>query len=327
MMAHNSRQRGAALLIVLMIVALVSIMATEMGGRLQMQVQRATTIKDNNQAYWYAMSAEAFAKKSIHTLLEKEDDVVNLGQDWNKEFTFPLEGGGIQAELVDMQSCFNLNALYQETTTAGTANTDAQLAFQSLLTKANINVPEFSAEVLRDALADWLDSDSDIRAYGAEDSDYESLPHPYLAANALMADKSELRLVYGVDMQWFEKLLPLVCAIPGDSELKINVNTLKEEQAPILAALTGISTESATNLIASRGDDGYSKIANFFAEPEISAVNLSEEKKAWFDVTSRHFILYSKTQYNNAVFSMASLLAINDNMEVTVIRREFGGRK
>ena len=40
MNAPHQQQRGMALLIVLFIVALVSVLATEMGSRLQLQVQR-----------------------------------------------------------------------------------------------------------------------------------------------------------------------------------------------------------------------------------------------------------------------------------------------
>ena len=105
----QTRQQGVALVIVLMVVALVIILATEMAGRLQLQVQRASNIKDNNQAYWYAMGAEQFAQKAIKELLEADGDVVNMEQQWSQEFTYPLEGGGIQAQLSDMQSCFNLN--------------------------------------------------------------------------------------------------------------------------------------------------------------------------------------------------------------------------
>ena len=46
------KQRGAALLIVLMVVALVAILATEMGARLQLQVQRASNIKSSNKSIW-----------------------------------------------------------------------------------------------------------------------------------------------------------------------------------------------------------------------------------------------------------------------------------
>ena len=72
-----SKQKGVALIIVLMIVALVTVLATEMAGRLQLQVKRASNIKDNNQAYWYAMGAEQFARKSIGDLIELDSDIVN----------------------------------------------------------------------------------------------------------------------------------------------------------------------------------------------------------------------------------------------------------
>lgn len=80
------QQRGVALIIVLLIVALVSVLATQMGSRLQLQVKRASNIKDNNQAYWYAMGAEQYAQKSIKFLLENSDGVINLNQQWSEPF-------------------------------------------------------------------------------------------------------------------------------------------------------------------------------------------------------------------------------------------------
>ena len=57
------------------------------------------------------MGAEQYARKSIQKLMEEDGEVIHLEQPWNQEFVYPIEGGGIQAQLVDMQSCFNLNAL------------------------------------------------------------------------------------------------------------------------------------------------------------------------------------------------------------------------
>ena len=106
------KQRGVALIIVLLVVAIVSVLATEMGGRLQLQMRRAQNIKDNNQAYWYAMGAEEFARKSIATLIAESNGVISLSQPWaTNDFTFPVAGGSISAKLVDMQSCFNLNSV------------------------------------------------------------------------------------------------------------------------------------------------------------------------------------------------------------------------
>ena len=67
---NQRKQQGVALIIVLLIVAIVSVLATEMGSRLQLQIKRASNIKENNQAYWYAMGAEQYAQKSIKLLME-----------------------------------------------------------------------------------------------------------------------------------------------------------------------------------------------------------------------------------------------------------------
>lgn len=319
------KQKGVALIIVLLVVALVSIIATEMGTRLQLQVKRASNIKDNNQAYWYAMGAEQFAQKSIAELLDTEE-IIHGGQPWAQQaLQFPLPGGGLEATLVDMQTCFNLNALDQG---ESDNRKDAEAtAFYELLNKSELNIPSFNAETLRDSLIDWIDQDSNLTGnFGAEDPDYESLEFPYLAANGIMVSKSELRLVKGVNMDWFQSIMPMVCAIPDSSDLKINVNTLTDDQAPLLAALTGMSLDDARTRISGRPSDGYENIETFLTEPEIASQSLSDQQKAWFDITTKYFILHIKSRYNGAAFNMSSLIKIGEGNRISVIRREFGGK-
>jgi general secretion pathway protein K len=293
-----------------------------------LNVKRASNIKDNNQAYWYAMGAEQYARKSINFLMEKKSDNINLGQPWSQEFIYPIEGGGIQAQLFDMQSCFNLNSLRDTSTSAANPPTKTIRpldAFGDLLNKAELQIPPFNLETLRDSLADWLDDDDIIQGLGAEDSDYESLRFPYLAANSFMAHKSELRMINGVELKWFDKLMPLVCAIPASNLLKINVNTVTEENAAILAAVTGLDVTKAKSLITNRPPEGYDKMTNFLAEKEFSGVTLTKEQESWLDVTTMHFILQTKTKYNNATFSMVTVFVVDKSNNVTVLSREFGG--
>ncbi|WP_239059077.1 hypothetical protein [Colwellia sp. Arc7-D] len=47
--------KGVALITVMLIIALIAILATQMTARLQLQMQRTTNIGSNQQAYWYAM--------------------------------------------------------------------------------------------------------------------------------------------------------------------------------------------------------------------------------------------------------------------------------
>ena len=330
------RQQGVALIIVILIVALVSVIATEMGGRLQLHVQRAINIRDNNQAYWYALGAEQFALKSIRQILDLDDGVVHLNQPWAQTLQFPIDDsarggtGGMEANITDMRSCFNVNALQVEAPDNGN-NTELDArrdAFFRLIQNIEVDVPSLEAETLRDSLVDWLDPDGDISgSFGAEDSEYQSRRSPYLAANDLMSHKSELRLVNGVSPEWINGLLPFVCAIPQNNELKININTIDVEDAVILQALLNLpSHRDAQSLLGSRPRDGYEDIEDFFQEPEVVTLELSDAQREWFDTTTEYFILDTKTRYNDANFSMSSVIHI-ENDTISVLRREFGGSK
>ncbi|QJR80819.1 type II secretion system minor pseudopilin GspK [Alteromonas pelagimontana] len=319
-------QRGVALLIVLMIVALVTVLATQMGTRLQLQIQRTMNIKDSNQAYWYAMGAEAFARKSVTTLMEETGDKISIDQPWAKAFTYPIEGGGIQARLEDMQSCFNLNALAEQNNNKNQQQASEPMeAFHHMLLSSGFEINSYTADTVRDSLADWLDSDDSMRPYGAEDSEYESREFPYLAANNLMSSQSEIRLVNGVEASWINDILPLICVIPDVDSLAINVNTLTEERAAVLAGATGLSLQQAKSLISSRPQEGWDDVNDFLNEPVLAAMDLDETRRKWFTITSEYFILHTKTRYNKASFSLTSVLHVQGEKEVKVLRREFGG--
>ncbi|MFT4808224.1 MAG: general secretion pathway protein K [Paraglaciecola sp.] len=326
------KQQGVALIIVLLIVAIVSVLATEMGGRLQLQIKRASNIKENNQAYWNAMGAEQFARKSIKKLIDEDGDVIHLEQPWNQEFVYPIEGGGIQAQLLDMQSCFNLNALREPETGSAGAIVGSNpllperiLAFKRLLERIEPAIPSYNIDTLVDSLVDWLDEDDKLSDFGAEDSQYESLQFPYMAANNYMVNESELRLINGVEVPWLRELLKLVCVIPNDSLFLINVNTVTQENAAVIAAATGLPLSAAKSVLANRGPEGFETTVEFLNDPSIQALPLTAEQKKWFDVTTEHFILHTKTKYNDATFAMQTLFKVDPSKNVIVIRREFSG--
>ncbi|MCV2885807.1 type II secretion system minor pseudopilin GspK [Aestuariibacter sp. AA17] len=317
------KQKGVALIIVLMVVALVAVLATEMGSRLQLNIKRAANIKDNNQAYWYALGAEQYAKSAITKLMKENNNIIAEGQGWTEPLTYPVEGGVIEVTLSDARACFNMNAL-RASNPNDAAHLEVKTAFKNLLANRKFEIDNYAQDVVTDSLADWLDEDSNIRNYGAEDSDYESMLPPYLPANNLMMTKSEFRLINGVKPNWAVNVMPFLCVIPNEEKLKININTLSKDDALLLAALTNLSEGDAARIINSRPQDGYDDKGKFLAEQEIQALNLSAAKQDWFDITTDHFILDTKSVYNNATFRMRSLLKL-DNNKVKVIRREFGG--
>lgn len=325
----HPRQHGMALLIVLFIVALVSVLATEMGSRLQLQVQRASNIKDNNQAYWYSIGAEAYAMLAIKELYELDDGNIHLNQPWAQPLIYPIENGQITATISDSQACFNINALAQtagSTPTSGNRKTTPAMdAFAALLREIT-NGDTYAADVLRDSLVDYLDANTVALPDGAEDDTYLGLRYPYLSANTLLSEVSELRLVNGVNLEWFADLLKFVCVIPNNQNLVININTLLDEDKILLSAITGLSVADAQSLIESRPENGYASPADFFAEPEMAGITLSDTQQTWFATTTEYFTLTTITQYNETQFTLTSLMHVAKQQNVSVIQRTFGRR-
>ncbi len=115
---NKKSQRGVALITVMLIVALASIIAAKMTIRLQTQMQRSTNISFNQQAYWYALGAEAFTKRVLIKAFKDEPDVTHLEQIWAAdESNYPVDFGEISGEISDLQSCLNLNALHPKAKT------------------------------------------------------------------------------------------------------------------------------------------------------------------------------------------------------------------
>jgi len=112
------RQRGVALLMVLLVVALVSVMAVTLSGRLQTTVLRTANFQQAEQAYWYWLSAEEIVRELLQREISESDGVVHQQQMWyqqsKSDSIYPVDGGAIKGEIQDLHSCFNLNSLRVE---------------------------------------------------------------------------------------------------------------------------------------------------------------------------------------------------------------------
>ncbi|WP_417685421.1 type II secretion system minor pseudopilin GspK [Pseudidiomarina gelatinasegens] len=294
--AARTQQRGVALLMVLLVVALVSVMAVTLSGRLQTSVLRTGNLQQAEQAYWYWLSAEEIVTELLRTELSESDNVAHQQQMWYQQSEsgnlYPVDGGAIQGKIKDLHSCFNLNSLRVEDrddsgsnnagSNAGTDDeTDAEVGgspssgagtaphlirerrkaqLRMLMLASSESLEPYAADVIVDALADWLDDDDTIDgSYGAESVDYQSLQFPYSAANNWLIHVSELRLIRGVSAKIYQQIKPYVCVIPRDNTLQINLNTVDDDQPELLHAVTlgAMSMDDASNFLSSRRAEGY----------------------------------------------------------------------
>jgi general secretion pathway protein K len=119
---------------------------------------------------------------------------------------------------------------------------------------------------------------------------------------------------------------PLVCVIPQQHVLQLNVNTISEAQAPILAGLIpGLSQDEARSLVAGRPEKGFDNLEQFFASSQLIGLALSNESKTLFSVTSNYFQAELTVQLADSSFKLTSVLKVNDN-KVQVVARRFGGQ-
>ncbi|KGJ92382.1 type II secretion system minor pseudopilin GspK [Colwellia psychrerythraea] len=358
----RASQRGVALITVMLIVALCSIIAAQMTTRLQTQMQRSTNISFNQQAYWYALGAEAFTKRVLIKAFKDEPKVTHLEQVWAEEgSTYPVDFGEISGEISDLQSCLNLNALHpkaktkdqagdsdsgkssnsskddskDDSKTAPTApssksGSDKQLpaatVLEALIVNLNVEgIGNFEAEAMVNALTDWLDSNDMITgAGGAEDNDYASREFPYLAANSYLGSVNELRLIEHFTPAVILALTPYVCVLPQNAQHLININTLDAEKPELLQALLDSSLSDAQEVLSARDSSGYEKLDDFYQLPELSKVKMEKWQKAQFVIDSEYFKLKASARFNNSYFAMSSIMKVNETQQIQVISRTIG---
>lgn len=327
--ARMRTQRGVALIIILMLVAIMAAIAATMSERLFTQFKRVGNQINHQQAYWYAIGAEALAQKAIEQSYKDDKDSVNLSQPWAKQaMTFSLDYGTLKGKIVDKQACFNLNALASVTTsTSSAASPYLVQVLQHLIDTTGID--GYQAETIAKSTWSYVSNSQSVQGItGINDSQYESLSPAYLPADGLMADSSEFRAVSGVTGKVMLQLQPLLCTLPS-TEWALNVNTIGPEQANLLVALfyPNLSESNAKDLIASRPKKGWTSVSDFMSSSVLAALSEDTRTNAekYLAIDSAYFGMDAQVFVGESRVRIRSLLFSKDRKTATVIRRRFGG--
>jgi general secretion pathway protein K len=314
------RQSGAALIIVLLALSLISLLAVQSHERIGYHVSRLTNQQALQQAYWYAMGAEVLAKEVLYEDIDSK--TTHLGQAWaTQRATFPIEGGVIRGQIEDLQRCFNLNALAR-----GSITSELPLAhrvFNALLDSLQL-APD-QAEALRERARDWMDADFQPTGFQGVEFEYQRANGRYLVSNQLMVDISEAELLGELDMSGLAPLWPFLCVLPGSDTLEVNVNTLTAGDAELLYALLSrhITLDDARQIIAERPDGGFESLAQLWDHPLLKNKKLSAEEKAQFSLKSYFFRGDIEVNYLNVRRVHRIWLKTSGNRMIT-LGRQYG---
>jgi general secretion pathway protein K len=293
------RQRGVALIMAIVMVAIATVLAVRIGTRASLDQRRTAGLIALDQAWNVALGAEAWA---IEVLRQDREDTQtdHLAERWAQPIPpLPVDGGAVRGALEDMQGRFNLNNLL---TNEGQVSEVEVARFERLLENTGAN-PRWAR-----IAADWLDSDT-VAGFpdGAEDGNYLSQNPPYLAANGPVTTTTELMALPGMTYEEFLRIRPYVAALPLGT--KINICTAA---APVLAALVEGGTDfgDADALAGNRRNGCFPTIQDLqstLSGDEYQALQPAiSESSNWFravtavSIGTSELTLYSLIERNSA---------------------------
>jgi general secretion pathway protein K len=289
----SNRERGVALITAVLMVALATMLAVDVGYRGFLDQRRTGTLFALDQGYEIALGAEAWAADFLKKDMQ-ESQTDHLGETWARPLPpLPIEGGTVEGRLEDMQGRFNLNNLVH---TDGTPNPAAVKQLERILAMLEIE-PNWAT-----AMADWVDQDTQPGfPDGAEDTVYTGMDPPHLTANMPITRVSELLVLPGFGPERYAKLKPFVSALPVGTPL--NVCTAS---GVVLDSLSEDAREFSLNpedlgnrrknvcfptleeLRGSLGDAAYNELKNSLTESSAYF-----RATVWVTIGTTQFTLYS----------------------------------
>ena len=322
---RKPNERGAALLTVLLLVAVMSVVAATALERVALATRMTGNGGAIDQARAYADAGTQIARMRIGDLVASNPARITLAGGWmGTPQSIPVPGGIATARVTDGGNCFNLNSVV-------TGESEASLKvrpigvsqFQALLQALGVDARQ--AQGAAAGLADWIDSDSVAQPGGAEDETYAQAPRPYRAANRMMVDASELRAVNGITPAIYDLARPWVCALPVTDLSPININTLLPTQAPLFAMLLPgqLSVAQARQLLAQRPPDGYGSTVQFWAMPSLSGLSPMTEVAEQVKLTTGFFEVDVSVNVGGTQLVERALIDAREN-PATIVRRSWG---
>lgn len=341
--APGVAQRGAALIVALVVVAVVAVLAVSAASDFQLLARRVEHELHSDQAYAYLLGMEGLARTVLLSDLTATD---GAGKDsaaelWAQPIELPTDRGSISGQLHDLQARFNLNSLGGSVAapgaaTAGVRYSAAQERFIRLLQVLPLDQPLALAEAQRltEAITDWIDPDDVPSGPGGAETDWYSRVEPAgRSANRPLAAPSELLWVRGVTPAIYRALAPLVTVwLPAEARTNVNVpvtfETIEDPARAQAARLLLASLHRRGELAPQSSaviETLLRRLVLAGGFDSLAALELPEVDVTGLGVTSDTFLLVSTTQYAGRHYRLETVLQRDRTLAtVRVLARSSG---
>ena len=318
------RNKGVVLISILLIVLLLSAVAITFGNKYLVSLKRAQYIEFQSLSLNAFRNVEAMSLNKIDKFsrfnssnLTKENPLLT------DEIYFEINGATIIGSIHDASNCFNINSLVRAGKEDYQENKKSMNVFRELMYLAEVD--NNVAEEIIDQIIDWIDKNSNPRAYGLEDYYYSGPLHNprEFSGSRLLIDVEELKSIPSIRLVDWNIFKELFCAYPFATDLKLNINTLDKNNIFLLTSFfPKIDLKDAEYIIENIPLNGFQDINAFLQS--FDGIDLSSPNGEIL-FTSDIFNIETVIDYEGYSASSKSTLIYGKNKNGYILSRTYNG--
>jgi general secretion pathway protein K len=208
--------QGSALISALFIMTLVTIAATAMSTRLQLDIYRTQLALNQDTLYLASQAVTGWAMGQLsarhpHFVAQNDSGVVRL---FPKQYQHLSPKVVTEGYLIDLQSKYNIN---------NTSDKHYHALFHALMNRVLKNTQTSEQKTILQSISQWMQPEHPRQK--KEDS-FNPNKRPALDVH-LMNHVSELQLIHGINTKTYKALYPYVTALPEKTAINLNTASKK----------------------------------------------------------------------------------------------------
>jgi|TARA_B110000914_G_scaffold185121_1_gene168631 general secretion pathway protein K len=312
---------GVILITTLLILMVMSVISMQVSKNFYVSLQREAYLDFKNQSYHMLVNSEKQAIKNLQKEIKLYESKLTLSDPILKnKYYYQNDLMTLEIEVSDASNCFNLNSLFDQSSTASQirpAYRDWLSRYLELKSLSKVKIQSFM-----DQLIDWVDQDNQPLNFGAENYFYigPASQTQQFTPKRLLVDLSEIQNFPIMQNLNFTEMTSNLCVIPGSTKQLLNINTLVKEDALLVASFFNEKnlefTESQILNLPKNGYDDISVFANHFSKSAIYPPQV-------LSINSRTFNLEGTIINENFSATIESLVILDLSSTVKILSRTF----
>lgn len=284
---YPAKQSGAAIIMVLLIVALATSLAAYMSEQQSLWQRQVESQFSHVQARRLGIAGIDWSRAVLGEDARRANDIDHEQELWAMQLpALPVEGGEVIGIIKDRQGLFNLNNLARNNVRS---QPDIE-QFQRLL-----EILRLPTELASD-VADFILPQNDT-----ENVYYLGLAHPYRASKQQLTELGELALIRGFDKKTIVILQDFVTVLPDFTP--INVNFASPEV--LAAVLKNMTLADARMMVQQRKGNPFKTVQDFSGRLPKGNISIPANS---ISVTSNYFLVTGRANLGEAQVTTQALL-------------------